>query len=159
MNNRGISPLIATVLLIAFSVALGAVVMSYGENYVADRATFASGAPEVSSVSCDNVALDLVSIRGKPQVCLASNIIELSLDNGPIAIDGIQARLLGSDDVFIAPNILSKSLDPASTVKTMFPYNSVGVPQQLKLTPILVSQAGQTFCPNKAVVLDELPSC
>jgi len=34
MNRRGLSPLVATVLLIAFAVALGAVIMSLGKSYV-----------------------------------------------------------------------------------------------------------------------------
>ena len=34
MNKRGISPLLATVLLIAFAIALGALVLNYGENFV-----------------------------------------------------------------------------------------------------------------------------
>jgi flagellin-like protein len=34
LNKRGISPLLATVLLIAFAIALGALVLNYGENFV-----------------------------------------------------------------------------------------------------------------------------
>lgn len=34
MNKRALSPLIATVLLIAFAIALGAIVMGLGKNYI-----------------------------------------------------------------------------------------------------------------------------
>ncbi|MDO8740268.1 MAG: hypothetical protein Q7J54_01695 [Candidatus Woesearchaeota archaeon] len=39
MNKRALSPLIATVLLIAFAIALGAIVMSLGKNYIQSIST------------------------------------------------------------------------------------------------------------------------
>ena len=38
MGKRGLSPLIATVLLVAFSIALGSVIMSWGKNLVETNA-------------------------------------------------------------------------------------------------------------------------
>ena len=46
-QKRGVSPLIATVLLIAFAVALGAIVMTWGENYVRTTADFAKTQSDV----------------------------------------------------------------------------------------------------------------
>ena len=41
LNKKAVSPLIATVLLIAFAVALGAVVMNWGRSYVETTAKYA----------------------------------------------------------------------------------------------------------------------
>ncbi len=43
MNKKAVSPLIATFLLLVFSIALGSVVMSWGKGYVEQAA-----APEVT---------------------------------------------------------------------------------------------------------------
>ncbi|MBI4144698.1 hypothetical protein HY493_00635 [Candidatus Woesearchaeota archaeon] len=159
LGNRGISPLIATVLLIAFSVALGAVVMSYGQAYVEEQAAFVQGGLEVASSACDAVDLQLITISGTPQLCVRDSIVELSLDNGPFAIDGLQARIAGSADVRIVPNVLKQPLDAASSLKTMFSYESVGTPLQVKLTPVIFSGAERTYCSGKSIVVDAPRAC
>lgn len=40
MDKRGISPLLSTLVLIAISIGLGAVVMSWGRGYIEERAEF-----------------------------------------------------------------------------------------------------------------------
>ena len=46
MYKKAVSPLIATVLLIAFAVALGAIVMNWGESFVRTTQDTASEASE-----------------------------------------------------------------------------------------------------------------
>lgn len=55
MNKRGISPLIATVLLVAFSIALAAMVSTY---IIGKTKEFKPEAIIEDSLLCDNVALD-----------------------------------------------------------------------------------------------------
>lgn len=55
MNKRGISPLIATVLLVAFSIALAAIVSTY---VITKTKEFKPQAIIEDSLLCDNVALD-----------------------------------------------------------------------------------------------------
>lgn len=159
MNKRGISPLIATILLITFSVALGAVVMSFGEQYVEEQAEFVSGDPEVAVAACDAVDLQIIQVGGKQQICVRDGMIELSVDNGPeMSIDGIQARVVGTEDVYISPNILTESLGPAASLKTIFQYENVGTPLQVRLTPLL--RDGQvSYCVGSAIVVENLAAC
>lgn len=159
LGNRGISPLIATVLLIAFSVALGAVVMSYGQAYVEEQAAFVQGGLEVAASACDEVDLQLITISGTPQLCVRDSIVELSLDNGQAGVDGLQARIAGSEDIRIVPNVLKQPLDPASSLKTVFSYETVGTPLQVKLTPVLFNGAERTYCSGKAITVDEPRTC
>ena len=48
MNKKAVSPLVATLLLVVFAIALGSVVMSWGKAYV-------ESATEVSEVSIKDV--------------------------------------------------------------------------------------------------------
>ena len=159
MNKRAISPLFATILLIAFSVGLGAVVMSYGETYVEENSEFVTGVPEVSPAVCDAVNMQLISVAGVDQVCVREGMIELAVDNGPdISIDGIQARVVGNAGVSMSPNILTESLGPADSLKTIFQFDDVGTPLQIRLTPLL--RNGQvTYCADQAVVVENLVPC
>lgn len=52
-SKKGIAPLIATVLLIAFSVALGAIVMNWGRAYIEDTAALAQKS-SAGQVECAN---------------------------------------------------------------------------------------------------------
>ncbi len=159
MNNRGISPLIATVLLIAFSVALGAVVMSYGEEYVEQQAEFVQHGTEVSGAVCDAVDIQIISIRGVQQLCVNTGTVDLSLDNAGTQVDALQARIAGTNDIAVIPNILQSPLASGLPLKTMFAFESIGTPLQIKLTPIIQTSQGSEFCSAKAIVVEDLPAC
>lgn len=58
MKKRGISPLIATVLLIGFVVAVGAVVMIWGKGFITERAQ-KEGALSQAQLDCNLVEIDL----------------------------------------------------------------------------------------------------
>ena len=159
MDKRGVSPLIATFVLIIFSVVLGAVVMSYGQSYVEEQATFVSGAPEVGE-RCDQIDLQVIKVKDAPQICVRDQVVELAIDNGPnLGIDAIQARVVGDNDVSISPNILNSPLAAASSLKTAFTFTDVGKPLQVKLTPVITTTKGQEFCSERAVVVEDLRDC
>jgi FlaG/FlaF family flagellin (archaellin) len=62
--------LIATVLLIAFAVALGAVVMNWGRSYVEDTALNAQRTSQ-SKVDCSlGVSIEIKQISGDPKSVL-----------------------------------------------------------------------------------------
>jgi flagellin-like protein len=85
MNKKAVSPLIATVLLIAFAVALGAIVMNWGSGYVKSMQDYSKENSE-SMVRCSaNVNLELeitkaiVDLDGTTPSRL--NNLSISLDN------------------------------------------------------------------------------
>jgi len=63
MNKKAVSPLIATVLLIAFTVALGAIVMNWGESFVRNTQDTASEASE-GKIEC-TMAVDFDVINAE----------------------------------------------------------------------------------------------
>ena len=82
MNKRGISPLIATVFLIAVAVSLGSIVMSLGQEYV-------SQAP-ASPASCSSLRYDVKSINSGVD-------LEIAIDNQNGAIDGFLIKMFNRD--------------------------------------------------------------
>ncbi|MBW3018726.1 hypothetical protein KY329_00890 [Candidatus Woesearchaeota archaeon] len=159
-NKKGVSPLVATVILVAFSVGLGALVMSWGEGYIEQQATFVQGASEVKT-GCDAVDLDLIKIGGIPQVCRTSDTIELWLDNGPnIDLADLHLRIAGFNDIQVHDSVLTQPLQKENSEKISVPYNpDIGRILQVKLTP-KIFEAGQiTSCSQKAITIEQLPLC
>lgn len=78
-NKKGVSPLIATIFLMAFAVGLGAVVMQFSEGLI--------GVDENTVCSAD---FQLVITR----ICTKQNILEFTAENnGKIDIDGIKVLI------------------------------------------------------------------
>ncbi len=98
-NKKGISPLIATVLLIAFAVALGAVVMNWGRAYVEDTARD-TGVTSDTRIACSqNVAVQLVHVGGSPRICYNDDDqhVEITLQNrGSMDLEGFVFNILGT---------------------------------------------------------------
>ena len=118
VNKRGISPLIATVLLIAFAVALGAVVMNWGKNYVMTTATDAQRSGQAKQ-KCTNTNLEFVQVAGVPKMCVdhldnATRVEFIIKNKAPHAIFDMAVTVIGNDDIY------EKLLTNDSTLKTKF---------------------------------------
>lgn len=92
-NKRGVSPLIATILLIAFAVALGAVVMSWGRS-----TEFLKEEPDTEK--CADVNLKIEEINEIPQVFYggtgSDGFIKFTISNtGSYDIDQLIVWVIG----------------------------------------------------------------
>lgn len=87
MNKKGISPLIATIFLIAVAVALGSIVMSLGQEYVT-RASSGVAAP-----ICTELNFEVKAIRYAP----STNSLRISFDNKGSQIDGFLLKVFNQD--------------------------------------------------------------
>ncbi len=157
-GTRGISPLVATVLLIAFSVALGAVVMSWGESYIEQRAEFVSGRSEVGG-PCDTALVTIIKVKDQIQICERDNTLELFVESGPQRLVGIKARVLGADSVFLAENILASPLEAASAIKTVINHGAIGTVSQVTLTPVILVNENQEFCTESKTIVEDIRPC
>lgn len=160
MNSKGITPLVATILLVAFSVGLGALVMSWGENYIEEKATFVQGTAEVKS-GCDAAQINIISIAGQQQACISQQGLQLWIDNGPdVELYNIHARLAGSNGVQSIEEILEEPLLRSNAAKVTVPVDaSVGQLLQAKLTPMYWTGNGIASCSQSAITIERLPSC
>ena len=159
-HKKGISPLIATILLVAFSIGLGALVMSWGEEYVEEKAEFVQGVGEVRT-GCDAVELSIINIGGVPQVCRTPDTIQLWIDNGPnIDVFNIHARIAGRDDVQVIEELLAEPLLRENAVKLTIPYDArIGTLLQVKLTPKIWTGKDVASCTDRALLLEHISPC
>ncbi len=146
-SKKGVSPLIATVLLITFSVAVGAVIMTY------------SG----SLGECGTVVLNVAKVDDNPKVCFndETGTIEVTLENGPKeALGKFKLTLQGTRNV--DNRDLEFFLGKSETKKLNIPYDQslLGNLEKVKIIPIINNDGEELVCPlNKALVIEGIKSC
>jgi flagellin-like protein len=159
-GKKAVSPLVATLLLIVFAIALGTVVMNWGRAYIEEKAEFVEG-HEVTG-DCSGVGFSIVTIGGELQLCydLQTKSLEFILENGPGAdIENMQARVIGSTGIFTEDNILPQALKRTHTIKLSFTPGNIGDIKQFKLTPLIKMGADTLFCPDKSAVHEAIRPC
>ncbi len=156
--KRGMAPLAATFLLIGFSVLLGAVVMSWGQEYVEARAQFVMGASAAPG-ECADIDLDTVKLRGASLACTQGNELKLVLENkGPSVIEAVQLRVIADSNVDVVQNTLKGPLFMGQAATILYPLQ--GPPAQVRLTPWLIKDRPSELCFDKEIVYEgPFPSC
>jgi len=155
MNKRGLSPLMATLLLIGFSVALGTIVMNWGQGYIEDKAEFVQSA-HAAEVGCEGLDAGVVTIAGKPQVCLENGELKMFLENlANKPLHGMQVRITGSNNFRSTENILDSPLGPAQSLHVTADISGLGDLMQVKLTPSILQGEVAQFCLHNAIVVEK----
>ena len=158
MNKRGISPLVTTILLIAFAIALGLVVMNWGKSYIEEKAEFTAGPSDASG--CGLVELGIIQINERDKICYNPNdfSIEVFLENGPDAtINNLEVRVVGSQGIKTIDSVLDKPVEAGVSAQVRFNYPSgLGDVQQVKLTPVI---GEGTSCSKESVVSENIIQC
>ena len=168
-SRKAVSPLIATVLLIAFAVALGAVVMNWGRGYVEDTANMARERSDTEVTCTTDVALAIVEIDNVPQVCYNETVVgEYNLsfiveNKKEKTIETIKARLIGAATrVPLIRDLGDNANMTTNTAKYLsFKYNKseYGTPQQLQLTPYIKVGANEVGCSGNSVRETNIKPC
>ncbi len=157
-NKRGISPLFATILLIALSVGMGVAVMSWGEDYIEAKAEFVQGVQETVT-SCDLVSFSIIKIGGVDQLCLADGTVRGLIDNGPdVNIAEIHARIVADAGVGVVENILDRSLPRGSAAQIEF-NSGGGSVSQIKFTPKVMIAGKTVVCSKQALIVENIKPC
>lgn len=142
-NKRGISPLVATILLMAFAVSIGALIMNWTSSED-------SGAVLKTS-SCSAINLKVLS------ACQDNNSIRISLKNaGSADINSIILRSkLGSRYDYLVPgSYLSSSENKIYTInKDNFNDNNFDI------IPLVMSGSDELVCSSKSIDNIQLVEC
>jgi len=161
-KKRGVSPLIATVLLIAFAVALGAVVMNWGRTYVEDTASLAREKSDTEIQCSADVKLDFLKVRNIKRICYdytTTTSLNFTIENtGKLDITGIEVTVVGEKNI----NTMLIDLKSANmTLKRARFYKNesvdmgdLGVPQQVRIVPQIEVEGNRITCPGTALVED-----
>ncbi|MBI2671599.1 hypothetical protein HYX16_01565 [Candidatus Woesearchaeota archaeon] len=119
INKKGISPLIATVLLIGFTIALAAVVITWGSGFV-ERVTLTTEERTTKSLVCTN---DLV-FEIKKVGCTSNTVV---IDNkANIAIKEISLRFFNVNGNFLGKR--NTGVINGFEIKTVTPTVPAGDP-------------------------------
>lgn len=159
-TRKGITPLVATFLLVAFSIGLGAIVMQWGEQYISERAEFVQGTAEVRS-ACDSAKISVINIAGQPQSCVSAQGVEVWLDNGPdVDILNIHARIAGKTGLDVKEDVLLAPLLKSNAARAVVPLKKeIGEPLQVKLTPKILDGRKVATCAQSAIEIDRFTPC
>jgi len=147
-SKRGVSPLIATILLIAFAVALGSVIMNWGLNL----------SNQDADDPCQRVRMELKPMTNA-DACYGSigsqGYINFVLENtGTTDISGISIWLTGqkkTELIDLAISIPRKTSFERFNKETTFDFETVGNVNQVQFIPKIESAGKTSICTRQAI--------
>ncbi len=164
-NKKGVSPLIATVLLIAFAVALGAVVMNWGKDFVTSKMDSADKLSNID-LSCSNeINLAIKTINDQSTLCYnngtVKNITFMLQNTGTKDIDGIKIVVMDAsgDNINITTNT-SFVISAGSIKKGVIPVNDFSI-SQIEFIPMMKIGGERTaqLCAKNSLIETSVPDC
>lgn len=147
-GNRGISPLIATVLLIAFAVSIGTMIMSWGKDVT-------------STGDCSATKLEVQEINSKPLFCYdtINNKINVMVKNvGSTDIDKLKMRVVSSDFSSQDQDLDDSAIKPGDIITKNINYVHSGE-FRVELIPMVMVGGKETVCSDQDIFIDNIGSC
>ena len=164
-KSKAVSPLIATVLLVAFSVVLGALVMNFAQKSTKDLSDEASQNIERGVTCSVNLIAKLVEIDDEKFICFnrsGSNNLEAIVENqGTKDAKGVQIFVLDSNDAPYTYNILT-ALNAHNSTKYNVSLGSSFVfpPLKIIISPIILSSGNENeICTDNRIEVEEIEVC
>ena len=156
-TKKGVSPLIATILLIAFAVALGSVVMNWGLSLDLGKSTD----------KCRNVEIKIRNID-IAEVCFGgfgkNGYINFIIDNtGATDINGLAIWIIGDKGtrLFDLGNISIKknSLLDKKDKEVAYDFSVFGNIKQVQFIPKIKVEQSTEICPKNAIKAEKIGIC
>jgi flagellin-like protein len=156
-NKRGVSPLIATVLLISFAVALGSVVLNWGRNLDISK----------PGDNCVGISIIIRNINSY-QVCYSGSgqegYINFIIDNeGNVDVDGLGiwitgekgTKLLDFNDLSIKQGELLDIEDKS----IIYDFDAYGTIKHIQFFPKVKINDDLEICARNSVKADNIGAC
>ena len=166
-HKKGVSPLIATVLLIAFAVSLGAVVMNWGRGYV--ESTMEQAEVQSSEkISCSmDTSMGIVQVGDKARLCINRSVtatnysLQFTLINtGTVDIQGVQITEMWANKVpeqypvrSSGPIAMSRMFYSGTNLTAVEGGNAteLGNIDMIEIAPIILVRGVETVCLEHAI--------
>ena len=152
MKKRGIAPLVATLLLISFAIALGVVIMNFGRAQV-----------ELEAQCPINVGLKLAVIGGNEDICYdqAKKEIKFTIENGVnIKVEGLLVNIIGTEKAdTIELNDAKITKGGAYIGRAKYDKTISGEVRQIKISPKVLLYDEEQICTEKALMLEKITNC
>ncbi len=155
-SKKGVSPLIATILLIAFAVALGSVVMNWGLNLEIGK----------SPDKCRNVQIKIREVDAS-EVCYGgfgqNGYINFVIDNAGTDVNGLAIWVVGDRGtrLFDIDNIALKSgsLYDKKDREVTYDFTAYGNIKQVQFIPKIKVEQATEICPKNAAKAEKIGVC
>ena len=149
-NKKGITPIMATLLLISFAVAVGVVIMNFGRAQVESEAQCAI-----------EIGMKFSSIGGQQQICYnpSTGALSFTIENGiNIKVNGLIVNVIGSAkaETFELNNA---NIGKAGTYLGNVKFAGGGQLRQVKITPKVVLYDEEQICSEKALISESIRPC
>ncbi len=152
LSKKAITVIMGFALLISFGVAVGSVVMRLGSAEVEDAAECAI-----------DINMQLTKLSGIEQLCYnqATKQIEFTVENGKnIKIEGLLVNTLGSKKAQTLE--LNDAIIPKTGMYVgAIPFNPAvaGQLKQIKIIPKVNMYDEEQICTEKALIIEQIPTC
>lgn len=162
-DKRGVSPLIAAVLLIVVVVGVGAVVTGIVRNYVT------TGKQTIQSKSGDikcgaEIDVSVPTVADQIRICKNDHNITFTLDNtGSTKVDDLQMKIFSADKVWANNSIDSNGLDVGATESYVVDYSDSGISEtdivEVQIIPRVkvVGRSDFAYCTDSALKFNPQP--
>ena len=140
-NKKGVSPLIATILLILFAIALGSVIMNVGVK--------------LSPSVCDDVSITPLIVEGIERVCVTNNTLSFAVTNDGSQIQGVKVIVIGDT---VEEKDFFATTPTHSTIADLFSFTLTD-PQVVQIIPIVNDGDELTYCPSKKQEVISFQTC
>ncbi len=142
--KKGVSPLIATVILIFFAVVLGALVMTFGKELVQNIKTETE--VRETRLTCNfDIEVNIYSACYNA-VNEEINLVLENTKNYDLKNYYLYLRIQQGDNLFMQPFIIN-GIKPAEIKKTFVHYDpKFGEVHKIALIPVLQSEKGTVLC-------------
>lgn len=144
--KKGIAPLIATLLLLSFAIAVGVVVMNLG------RAQVELGAQCAIDIGLENKGICFNQATGQ---------IHFTVENGiNVKVEGLLVNIIGSTSATTA-ELNSIGLLKAGTYSTNVNYDQItaGQIRQLRIAPKVILFDQELICSEQAIIAENIANC
>jgi len=150
--KKAMAPLVATLLLISFAVALGIVIMNFGRAQV-----------DLEAQCPIEVGLEFSEISGERELCIdkEKNDIYFAIENGVNSdVEGVIVNVIGTERAE-SYDLDDAQMDLAGNYLTHIGYNEElsGDIKQMKVIPIIVLYEEEEICVEQALVTEEIREC
>ena len=150
-NKKAVTPLMISLLLVSFAIAVGVVIMNLGQAQVEEGA--------VCPITLD---MKFAMISGTEHICYdaAKKEIVFTVENGLNApIEGILVNVIGAQN---AANIeLEAKMSFAGAYVGHVPFDTMvnGEIRQIKISPATLLKGERQLCPEQALMMEQVVPC
>lgn len=152
LRKKGITPLIATFLLISFAAAVGVTVTNLG-----------SAQADLQAQCAIDVNMKLTQIGGKDEICYDKSKSDLAftIENGVnIKVEGLLLNVVGKQKAETT-ELNDAKMGKAGTYLGHAKFDSAqsGDIRQVKIIPKVIFADNEQICTEKALVVEDVRNC